>query len=65
MYDTNIITRQYIDKRLEKINSLHATLGTDSTEDEKLEVRQQQIKLWHEIKSVDEDFYNRYYEPQS
>lgn len=46
-----------IDKLLAYNASLQASLGTDSTEEDKLIVQSETHKLMLEIKEIDEEFY--------
>ena len=56
-YFTNMEKRKEIDKHLEKIASLRATLGTDSLVREKDEVQKKCNEHLRAIKEIDLDFY--------
>jgi len=50
-------TRKTIDTLLQQNASLHATIGIDSTKEEKKEIRAKQKVLMDEIKTLDIEFY--------
>ena len=52
-YMTNTKVQRSVDCRLRQIAKLTATLGIDSTEDERAEVYRGRIKLANEIKAID------------
>ena len=60
-YETNIQTKQRIDYRLKKIQSLQSTMGIDSTKAERKEVEAKQLVHWAKIKEIDEKFFNDAY----
>ena len=56
IYDTNPITREAIDKRLQKNASNQANLGTDSTDLERFEAKVKWAELLREIRTLDPEF---------
>ena len=56
IYDTNPITREAIDKLLEKNASNQANLGTESTDLERFETKVQWAELHREIRTLDPEF---------
>ena len=56
IYDTNPITREAIDKLLEKNASNQANLGTESTDLERFETKVQWAELHREIRTLDAEF---------
>jgi len=58
MYDSNKADRKYIDNRLRDINSLQASLGTDSTPKHRSIVKREQNALKREIKERDRNFWD-------
>lgn len=56
-YDTDPQLKEEIDKHLEKINSIQATLGTDSTPEERTKAREKQRYRMNKIKELDVKFW--------
>lgn len=56
IYDTNPITREAIDKLLQKNASNQANLGLDSTDLERFETKIKWAQLLREIRSLDAEF---------
>jgi hypothetical protein len=56
IYDTNPITREAIDKLLQKNASNQANLGTDSTDLERFETKVKWAELLREIRRLDPEF---------
>jgi len=56
IYDTNPITREAIDKLLQKNASNQANLGTDSTDLERFETKIKWAELLREIRTLDAEF---------
>ena len=56
IYDTNPITREAIDKLLQKNASNQANLGTDSTDLERFETKVKWAELLREIRTLDAEF---------
>ena len=56
IYDTNPITREAIDKLLQKNASNQANLGTDSTDLERFETKIKWAELLREIRTLDPEF---------
>jgi hypothetical protein len=56
IYDTNPITREAIDKLLEKNASNQANLGTESTDLERFETKVKWAELLREIRTLDAEF---------
>jgi hypothetical protein len=56
IYDTNPITREAIDKRLQKNASNQANLGTESTDLERFETKVKWAELLREIRWLDAEF---------
>jgi hypothetical protein len=56
IYDTNPITREAIDKLLQKNASNQANLGTDSTDLERFEAKVKWAELLREIRTLDAEF---------
>jgi len=56
IYDTNPITREAIDKLLQKNASNQANLGTDSTDLERFETKVKWAELLREIRTLDPEF---------
>ena len=56
IYDTNSITREAIDKLLQKNASNQANLGTDSTDLERFETKVKWAELLREIRWLDPEF---------
>ena len=56
IYDTNPITREAIDKLLQKNASNQANLGTESTDLERFETKVKWAELLREIRSLDPEF---------
>tara|TARA_R110000751_G_scaffold89158_1_gene175937 strand:+ start:32 stop:226 length:195 start_codon:yes stop_codon:yes gene_type:complete len=56
IYDTNPITREAIDKLLEKNASNQANLGTESTDLERFETKVQWAELLRDIRTLDAEF---------
>ena len=59
IYYTNEKAREEIDALLKENARLEATLGKDSTPEEKEKVRRKQSKLFRFIKEIDQEFYER------
>ena len=55
-YHTNPITREAIDKLLQKNASNQANLGTESTDLERFEVKIKWAELLREIRTLDAEF---------
>jgi len=56
IYDTNPITREAIDKLLQKNASNQANLGTESTDLERFETKVKWAELLREIRTLDPEF---------
>ena len=56
IYHTNPITREAIDKLLQKNASNQANLGTDSTDLERFETKVKWAELLREIRRLDPEF---------
>ena len=56
IYDINPITREAIDKLLQKNASNQANLGTDSTDLERFETKVKWAELLREIRRLDPEF---------
>ena len=56
IYDTNPITREAIDKLLQKNASNQANLGTESTDLERFETKVKWAELLREIRKLDAEF---------
>jgi hypothetical protein len=56
IYDTNPITREAIDKLLQKNASNQANLGTESTDLERFEAKVKWAELLREIRTLDAEF---------
>ena len=56
IYDTNSITRERIDKLLQRNASIQANLGTDSTDLERFEAKVRWAELLREIRTLDPEF---------
>jgi hypothetical protein len=56
IYDTNPITREAIDKLLQKNASNQANLGTESTDLERFETKVKWAELLREIRTLDAEF---------
>ena len=56
IYDTNPITREAIDKLLQKNASNQANLGTESTDLERFETKIKWAELLREIRTLDPEF---------
>jgi hypothetical protein len=56
IYDTNSITRERIDKLLQRNASNQANLGTDSTDLERFETKIKWAELLREIRTLDPEF---------
>lgn len=60
-YYTNQSIRKKIDKKLKKIASINANLGTDSTEEERQQAKQRIEDKSKEIEQLDPEFYLEIY----
>jgi hypothetical protein len=56
IYNTNPITREAIDKLLQKNASNQANLGTESTDLERFETKVKWAELLREIRTLDAEF---------
>ena len=56
IYDTNSITRERIDKLLQRNASNQANLGTDSTDLERFEAKVRWAEILREIMALDAEF---------
>ena len=56
IYDTNSITRERIDKLLQRNASNQANLGTDSTDLERFEAKVRWAEILREIRALDAEF---------
>jgi hypothetical protein len=56
IYDTNPITREAIDKLLQKNASNQANLGTESTDLERFETKIKWMELLRKIRTLDPEF---------
>tara|TARA_R110002126_G_scaffold291316_1_gene451657 strand:+ start:1276 stop:1470 length:195 start_codon:yes stop_codon:yes gene_type:complete len=56
IYDTNPITREAIDKILQRNASNQANLGTESTDLERFETKVKWAELLREIRTLDPEF---------
>ena len=56
IYDTNSITRERIDKLLQRNASNQANLGTESTDLERFETKVKWAELLREIRTLDPEF---------
>jgi hypothetical protein len=56
IYDTNPITREAIDKLLQKNASNQSNLGTESTDLERFETKVKWAELLREIRTLDAEF---------
>jgi hypothetical protein len=56
IYDTNSITRERIDKLLQRNASNQANLGTESTDLERFETKIKWAELLREIRTLDPEF---------
>lgn len=57
-YYTNQTIRKKIDRRLHQLAALNAELGTDSTDEERQEIKEEMDAVMTQIKEIDEEFYN-------
>lgn len=56
IYDTNSITRERIDKLLQRNASIQANLGLDSTDLERFEAKVRWAEILREIRTLDAEF---------
>ena len=56
IYDTNSITRERIDKLLQRNASNQANLGTESTDLERFEAKVRWAEILREIRALDAEF---------